>query len=1328
MNIIKSVSVAMLMTALPFVSNAFTASDGEINVGEWNSRVTDIKKKADAENIPVIAVGTAFGCSHCANFYLVMQTAKFQNWVAKSPYLFCFCYSGTGHWLTGEQKAFADWFGVGALPRVGYYWKKKDGTIVGGKTTTFAGRGYSDQALIDMFERLFKDYSPDTTDEWDHTDDVKTGATELEATAAAAYTEVHTLNAGTDTPDNADWFKIQINEGTKYRVALEKFVPEVGDPTARIFDGEEEIWNGKASELKATPFVCVATNSSIYVCVATDAENTKCSYALAYREYEDVSFSLEHEAMSVDENAGKATFKVLRTGRLTDDVVVTVKTADGTGKAGENYVAFDETVTIPANTTEKTVSISINDIAGNQGDKTFTASIANPEDEGNAATVTITIIDLDVPTDAKDPDDNMRAGATQFVITDQTSSVKGQEQTSRVVSGQDVADWYVLQSMEAGKTYQVKVPKGSYSKRPATAASDPQVFFYVGGSEEPFNSQSLVSLMEEPYRFTAEESGDLVVLVTNEVADATVYTYDLAWQEWVLPVVSFTDTVATVVSAAGKDTTTTVTLSRTKNLEEAITVQVAVSVVEGRVAATTNKVSFAAGSDTATFTVPLLLDGGMWKPDETFTLTILDDAEVHQNAESAIHLQTVTLKTAMGEFDADDGDGNVNANAANATAIEVGKKPTTRSGLTLNGSDKDDWYSFPVDKDVEYVFELVDVLPESDEELPLSVEIQLPGENAATAVPLEDCIGAIYHFVPSAAGTVAIGIHKTADEPASLSYGLKYREWVPATIGFTQAEIEVSELASSVRIPVQCDMEVPLPVSIAVKTEDGTAVAGEDYVALDTTLEWTEESPTSSVQYAVVNLKKLASKYEGEFETFKVLLDFTQSDAIEGDLTEMTVKVLEGDAGSVGTFAIGGYAFDETTTYAYQAKAVAATCGDKVNVKLVRTGGDAGAVTATLTWNGGTAAPVVVDFADLETEKWVELTIPESEGAYVARQTLRVTLTTNVKTAKTKNAVLTFIVVDSDKTLADYGKDKANIPFTAAGNAWYQASDGAIRTKTLTAAKQSATLTASLKGSGVLSFKPNQTGDGELLVKAGGKVLEQQTSEGVVSVAIPSGTQRISVVFTAISAGAWVSLGEIQFTPDAAFCQTGTFNGEATVNTVRGAFTATVTIAGRLSGRITLPNNQTWTLTGVFADGVCNVVTLRNGRTVATGTAAIDTDGNMELYCEVVGAEVAAVASRNGWTDRPLTGVFAENKDMLGQTAELVDTESGETLAFKIDSRGQMRVAGKYMGKSVSLSTVPYVGDDGKLHAMLVIRNVENSLEVLVSLDDSGVLSVEMQN
>ena len=528
------------------------------------------------------------------------------------------------------------------------------------------------------------------------------------------------------------------------------------------------------------------------------------------------------------------------------------------------------------------------------------------------------------------------------------------------------------------------------------------------------------------------KEGDLVVLVTNTVADATVFTYDLAWQEWVLPVVGFATNAVEVVSAAQNNTSATVTLVRTKNLEEAITVQVSVSGVDGRVAAETYTVTFAAGKDTATFSVPILADGGLWQPDETFTLAVLDNDEVHQNADGAIHSQTVTLKTAMAEFDADDGDGNVNANAANATSIPVSKRPTTRNGLTLNGSDKADWYSFDVESGVEYVFELVDLLPETDEELPLQVEVMLPGESSSTAVALADCFGQPYHFTPGSSGKVALGVIKTADEPASVKYALKYREWVPATIGFTTNAIEVSEFATSVRIPVQCDMEVPLPATVAVKTRDGSAKAGEDYVALDTIVAWDEHSPSSSVKYATVSLKKLIAEYEGAFEDFEVYLDFTESEGIPGDCTNLVVKVLEADIGSVGTFSIAGYSLDDgNTVNPYQARSIPVTAGDELKVKIVRTGGNAGEVGVTLTWTDGTTAKGKM--GDLETEVWIDAYIPDSEGQYVARQVQSLALTTDVKNAKTKNATLNFSITDSDTTLQTYSADKTNIAAASPG-------------------------------------------------------------------------------------------------------------------------------------------------------------------------------------------------------------------------------------------------------------------------------------------------------
>ena len=1314
MNWKKVILLAGLMAAFQFALGAdnYYVSDGETKIGEWNSNILQTLEKAEAENIPVVMLGTAFGCSLCANFKSsVLPNAKFKQWVANSPYYFLYGYSGSGWWTTKELKAFIDIVGNGGLPRVGGYWKKKDGTVIKAGIT---GAGLSADYVMNYWDKLFKDYDPNVNDQWDPTDDTQGGATSLGSpTNTVTVTDHHYMNATGDKPDKEDWFKLNLVAGKQYSLYLDILTVEDGVPAPKVdvLDPLGNVLKTLSAGTMITPTSCVftvETSGTYHIRFYYEGNTGRASYKLAYREFEEVTFGFKEANVSVKENGGNAVLTLTRSGRMTDSVSAIVVTSNGTAVAGTDYTAVSNTVTFAANKSEATVNVPIIDIPGNQGNKRFFVACVNPEGGAPDGNCTVEIEDLDVPTDAKDPGDDKRSGATEFTVTDETQTVKTLEQASRVVSGQDAADWYKFSALEMGKVYQVKVPAGAYTKRPASATSDPAVLFFVGAGEEPFATSTLATLMATPYRFTAQESGDLTILVTNEVADATVFTYDLAWQEWVLPVVSFTNAEATVSSAGDKNTSMTVTLSRTKNCEEAITVQVTVSTVEGRMAATTNTVTFAAGADTATFTVPLIADGGMWEPDETFTLTILEDSAVHQKPEGAIHEQTVTLKTAMPEFDADDGDDNANASSAKATSLAMGKRPTTRSGLTLNGSDKDDWYLFTnVVAGVEYVFELVDVLPESDEALPLSVEVLLPGETKE--VPLEECIGATYHFTPVTSGSIAIGIHKTAEEPQSLAYGLKYREWVPATIGLATNAIEVSEFATSVRIPVQCDMEVPLPVTVAVKTQDGTAKAGEDYVALDTTVSWDERSPASSVKYATVNLKRLVAEYEGAFEEFSVYLDFSESEGIAGDCTNLTVKVLEADIGSVGTFAIAGYSLDDgVTVNKYQAKQIPVTEGEELKVKVVRTGGNAGEVGITLTWTDGTTAKATM--ADLETEIWIDAYIPDSEGQYVARQIKSLTLATDVKNAKTKNAKLNFAIADADTPLQAYAANKANIPATSSGNAWYVGPDGLVRTKTSAKANEVMTMKASLKGPGTLSFKKIQTGSGTITVLAGRKALVLTDQEGVVTAQIPAGTQKITITFTAASSGAFLAIDEFTFTPDDSLFFVGTFYGDVVLNgELRGLATLTAKATGQVSGKFMMPANQTWTVTGKLVDGATDGATVRRAK-VVLADSAITVAGQGELDAKAgtgTETEFDVIGARSGWSDRPLVGAYAENVGVLGQTIAYSD-EDGE-LTFKVGANGSTRVTGIYLGERISASVVPFARD-GKLWAVLVNSKLPNGI------------------
>ena len=49
---------------------------------EWNSNILQTIEKGEADNIPIVMLGTAFGCINCNNFKkTVLPNAKFKQWV-----------------------------------------------------------------------------------------------------------------------------------------------------------------------------------------------------------------------------------------------------------------------------------------------------------------------------------------------------------------------------------------------------------------------------------------------------------------------------------------------------------------------------------------------------------------------------------------------------------------------------------------------------------------------------------------------------------------------------------------------------------------------------------------------------------------------------------------------------------------------------------------------------------------------------------------------------------------------------------------------------------------------------------------------------------------------------------------------------------------------------------------------------------------------------------------------------------------------------------------------------------------------------------------------
>lgn len=96
--------------------------------------------------------------------------------------------------------------------------------------------------------------------------------------------------------------------------------------------------------------------------------------------------------VSVIDTAGTVTLTVQHTGSTLGPVSVSYATADGTAKAGTDYVATNGTLSWAAGDgADKTITVGIIARAGNQADRKFTVTLASPSGATLVATLTQTI-------------------------------------------------------------------------------------------------------------------------------------------------------------------------------------------------------------------------------------------------------------------------------------------------------------------------------------------------------------------------------------------------------------------------------------------------------------------------------------------------------------------------------------------------------------------------------------------------------------------------------------------------------------------------------------------------------------------------------------------------------------------------------------------------------------------------------------------------------------------------------------------------------------------------------------------------------------------------
>jgi hypothetical protein len=134
--------------------------------------------------------------------------------------------------------------------------------------------------------------------------------------------------------------------------------------------------------------------------------------------------------VSVNENAGTATFTVTLSFATPNVVSASYGTASGTATAGQDFTTTTGTVSFAANTTSRTFTVAITNDTTDENDETFVVNLTNPSANVTIADnqATATIVDNDNPPTVSIVDRTVTEGTTAgFTVT--LSAISGKTVT-----------------------------------------------------------------------------------------------------------------------------------------------------------------------------------------------------------------------------------------------------------------------------------------------------------------------------------------------------------------------------------------------------------------------------------------------------------------------------------------------------------------------------------------------------------------------------------------------------------------------------------------------------------------------------------------------------------------------------------------------------------------------------------------------------------------------------------------------------------------------------------------------------------------------------------
>ncbi len=181
---------------------------------------------------------------------------------------------------------------------------------------------------------------------------------------------------------------------------------------------------------------------------------------------------------------------------------------------------------------------------------------------------------------------------------------------------------------------------------------------------------------------------------------------------------------------------------------------------------------------------------------------------------------------------------------------------------------------------------------------------------------------------------------------ATATLTIRNTRLINGNFSFTATNYTVTESNLAVQLTVRRAFGSNGPVSVSYGTLDGTALAGQDYVAATNTISWTNGETADKT----ISIEILTNNVVENTETFSVILFAPTGGATLGAVTNATVTILDDDVGpGLLSFSTAGFTVNENATNAL--------------ISVVRTFGHAGVNTIYFrTVDGSGTARLGIDY------------------------------------------------------------------------------------------------------------------------------------------------------------------------------------------------------------------------------------------------------------------------------------------------------------------------------------------------------------------------------